>query len=181
MITDKDTFTKQIVEGWTVKELQAYYGLSRSQIYAYKKKWDLSGLTPNSKQRCHDTGVKVCNSCKEELTLDNFHSNGYYPSGSKKYKGTCKLCAKNQTRLGRKEKIRNILESLDRKLECERCGYNKNAAALCFHHLNPEEKDFTIAGLTTSASVEKLTNEIAKCALLCHNCHMEEHYPHLQI
>ena len=28
--------------------------------------------------------------------------------------------------------------------KCEKCGYNKYLGALEFHHLNSEEKDFTI-------------------------------------
>lgn len=26
--------------------------------------------------------------------------------------------------------------------KCQECGYNKNIAALEFHHINPDEKEF---------------------------------------
>ena len=58
--------------------------------------------------------------------------------------------------------------------ECEKCGYNKCIISLEFHHLNPEEKDFTISGKTNS--FDKLKNEVDKCILVCRNCHGEIHY-----
>ena len=57
--------------------------------------------------------------------------------------------------------------------ECCRCGYKKETKALTFHHLNPEEKDFTIGG--KSWSFERLKKEVDKCILLCANCHIETH------
>lgn len=57
--------------------------------------------------------------------------------------------------------------------ECEKCGYNKCISALHFHHLNSEEKDFTIS--SKSLSFDKLKNEVDKCILVCSNCHAEIH------
>lgn len=78
---------------------------------------------------------------------------------------------------------------LDRKImfinqlggKCSICGYNKNYGALTFHHLNPNEKEITLdMRRMSNNSMEKLQEEVNKCQLLCHNCHMELHYPHLQ-
>ena len=57
--------------------------------------------------------------------------------------------------------------------ECQICGYNKSLNALHFHHLNPDEKDFSISG--KSLSFEKLKGEVDKCILVCSNCHSEIH------
>ena len=62
---------------------------------------------------------------------------------------------------------------------CQKCGYGKCEGALQFHHLNPEEKEFTISQINfngTSMTMEKLKQEVDKCILLCANCHAEEHY-----
>jgi hypothetical protein len=56
---------------------------------------------------------------------------------------------------------------------CERCGYNKSTRALQFHHLDPNEKDFTIS--RKSYSIERLKKEVDKCILVCANCHLEIH------
>ena len=62
--------------------------------------------------------------------------------------------------------------------QCEECGYSKNYAALCFHHIDPNQKDFGLdARKLSNTKWEKLLEEVEKCKLLCHNCHMEEHYP----
>ena len=52
----------------------------------------------------------------------------------------------------------------------------KNDWKLDFHHINPEEKDNTIAYMIKSSSIEKLIEEVNKCKLLCANCHREFHY-----
>ncbi len=57
--------------------------------------------------------------------------------------------------------------------KCQICGYNKSLNALHFHHLNPNEKDFSISG--KSLSFEKLKSEVDKCILVCSNCHSEIH------
>lgn len=57
--------------------------------------------------------------------------------------------------------------------KCQICEYNKSLNALHFHHLEPNEKDFSISG--KSLSFEKLKSEVDKCILVCSNCHSEIH------
>ena len=59
--------------------------------------------------------------------------------------------------------------------KCEICGYDKCIEALEFHHLNPEEKDFSISSYST-LSFENLKKEVDKCILVCANCHREIHH-----
>jgi transposase len=56
---------------------------------------------------------------------------------------------------------------------CAICGYARSVAALQFHHLEPAEKRFAIAGRGMTRSLEALREEAAKCVLLCANCHAE--------
>lgn len=56
---------------------------------------------------------------------------------------------------------------------CEKCGYSNSMNALQFHHINPEDKDFTIGG--RNYSIDKMKREVDKCVLLCSNCHVETH------
>lgn len=61
---------------------------------------------------------------------------------------------------------------------CERCGYDRNGAALAFHHLDPAVKSFGIDLRSCSnTSWEVLVAEAEKCLLLCLNCHSEIHNP----
>lgn len=60
--------------------------------------------------------------------------------------------------------------------KCGICGYNKTLKALEFHHLDPNEKDFTFSKWDKVAKWEKLVDEVKKCVLICANCHREVHY-----
>ena len=62
--------------------------------------------------------------------------------------------------------------------ECEVCGYNNNIAALDFHHINPEDKNFQLDSRHLSNThIDKLKQEVDKCILVCANCHREIHNP----
>lgn len=70
---------------------------------------------------------------------------------------------------------------------CSICGYNKHPASICFDHLPGYEKaEITKNGCSKrncaggmfmlyskKYNIEELIDEIKKCRLLCHNCHME--------
>lgn len=58
---------------------------------------------------------------------------------------------------------------------CEHCGYDRCTAALAFHHLGEEIKEFGISAKGNTRSWEKIKKELDKCTLLCHNCHSEHH------
>ncbi len=58
------------------------------------------------------------------------------------------------------------------------CGYHKNQAALCFHHIDPTEKSFQIdLRKCSNSSWSNLIVEADKCLLLCLNCHADVHNP----
>jgi len=92
-----------------------------------------------------------------------------YRNGRKRCK-KCNYDSLNKTR----KKYKQIL--VDYKGgKCEICGYDKCMDALDFHHINPEEKDFTISS-SHNNNIEKLKGEVDKCILVCANCHREIHY-----
>jgi len=77
---------------------------------------------------------------------------------------------------------------VERKLElvnsiggvCSKCGYNKNLAALHFHHLKDKKFGIDIRKISNTKMLT-LKEEVVKCILLCANCHAEEHNPHMNI
>lgn len=65
---------------------------------------------------------------------------------------------------------------------CSICGYEKNLAALAFHHLDSTEKDFKLDMRSLSnRGLKMILAELDKCILVCHNCHSELHNPHLDL
>ena len=60
--------------------------------------------------------------------------------------------------------------------KCSRCGYAKNLTALAFHHLGGKEFQLDVRSLS-NRNIDPIVKEVAKCALLCHNCHAKLHNP----
>jgi hypothetical protein len=59
---------------------------------------------------------------------------------------------------------------------CVKCGQS-HPAALCFHHLDPSTKSFTIDGrVFGNFKWDKIAEELKKCELLCYNCHQITHF-----
>src|SRR4051812_28815819 len=54
--------------------------------------------------------------------------------------------------------------------KCVRCGYDKSARALVFHHPDPKSKDFAVGTDGYTRSWKKIVEELDKCELLCSNC-----------
>lgn len=110
-------------------------------------------------------------------------------------KRVAKFCSDKCRQQNRPKEKKNTyakqeLRGRTRKLElialkggkCELCGYNANAAALTFHHLEPTVKKFQLDYRNLSnRSMVKIMEEFEKCQLLCANCHMEVHYPNLAL
>jgi len=78
-----------------------------------------------------------------------------------------------------------IIDIIGKNIECELCGYNKNFAAIDFHHKDPNKKEYGIHSLTrggknpTVKSIELLKKELPKCMIVCSNCHREIHSKYL--
>jgi hypothetical protein len=68
---------------------------------------------------------------------------------------------------------RDILNAVKVEIGCKRCGYNEHPAALHFHHVRGP-KLFNI-GRSMGYSAAVMEAEIAKCDVLCADCHHAEH------
>lgn len=66
-----------------------------------------------------------------------------------------------------------ILEK--KKAGCFNCGYNRYVGALEFHHIDPSTKSFSIGSNAAGKNLNEILEELAKCVLLCSNCHREVH------
>jgi len=79
----------------------------------------------------------------------------------------------------RKKQIREWMRQMKEGMACSKCGLSgmENAWALEFHHKNHEDKDTIVSSLVSAGSSKKrILEEIAKCEVICSNCHRKEHY-----
>lgn len=86
----------------------------------------------------------------------------------------CTTCCTEYAR-GRSHRTRNFLRVYKSRSCCQSCGYSKCPDALVFHHRDPAAKLFSVA-VYGNRSLVAVQAEIAKCDLLCSNCHAELHY-----
>jgi hypothetical protein len=85
-----------------------------------------------------------------------------------------------------KETIAREVRGLKSK-GCSVCGYAKNYSALSFDHIDPSTKYRSRTGkvvqpsdmleVSKQYSDKTILAELAKCIVICANCHMEKTYP----
>jgi 5-methylcytosine-specific restriction endonuclease McrA len=75
-------------------------------------------------------------------------------------------------RSGQKIKVRAVAAAGG---ACRGCGFDAPVDALEFHHLDPTAKEFGISVDGVPRSWARVEAELAKCVLLCANCHRETH------
>ena len=104
----------------------------------------------------------------------------------------CKKCENRRRHLTRKltpkyrqqsracqKRLKKKLLELSNKAKsggCIVCGYNKTPSAMDFHHLGDKDRN-----VSSCKSVKQLQEEIAKCVVLCANCHRELHAGAIEI
>ena len=82
-----------------------------------------------------------------------------------------KIAQKN----ARKEGVRIWLREYKETLACLTCGEN-HPATLDFHHRDSSTKKYTISSMPGRGHrPERILEEIAKCDVLCANCHRKLH------
>ena len=132
--------------------------------------------------------TKKCSRCKARRSVSEFNKNATRKDGVVE---ACKKC----TRIyGKKHYLENkayyinkAKQATDRlkfrvmeikaRAGCLHCN-ERHPACLLFHHRNPDEKLFTICDSVFGAGQawNKIEAEIAKCDILCANCHAKEHF-----
>lgn len=70
----------------------------------------------------------------------------------------------------RREKFRFIVRKA-KDVPCSKCGLRFHFSAMDFHHRDKNEKLFEIGDIRLFSSEKKLLEELAKCDVLCSNCH----------
>ena len=130
--------------------------------------------------------MPLCKICNVEKPLLEFYIRNHEKQVATSY---CKKCNKEKVKQWRKtpegkvkfkaqdEKIRSKTKAWlteERAKGCEKCN-DVRPYVIDFHHLNPEEKTFTV-GATNRWTKTQLEKELKKCCRLCANCHREFHY-----
>jgi len=123
--------------------------------------------------------MKRCSRCGEVKCLDDFHR---FRGGHQSW---CKPCrrsydsAYHQTVKERRLEQKRVLHSrfdlwyagLKTDKKCADCGNVYHPAAMHWHHLPGHLKEGNVADFAQRHNATRVTREIAKCELVCANCH----------
>jgi len=114
--------------------------------------------------------AKNCPRCeRENLPLTEFYVRSRKAHDPYTY---CKSCAKKRAAERVQEIKRQAIEY--KGGHCQICNYDRRPAALHFHHLDPNIKEFEISRIR-SRHLNSMREELDKCILICSNCHAELH------
>jgi hypothetical protein len=118
---------------------------------------ELTSYTKNTTKK--DGLNSICKSCQNAYTRDHYSKNkAYYKSKSKQHR----------------DRLRTITDRL-KDVPCMDCGVKYPPYVMDFDHRDPKDKSFTVASAQSQSLVssDRLEEEIAKCDVVCSNCHRE--------
>jgi hypothetical protein len=100
--------------------------------------------------------------------MREYQRNHYVPKKRLPRTGTGKTFHQNV-----KDYIDNVKVQIGKCADCEMPCEDWNVMMFAFDHLDPAQKSFGLskAQKQKNCSQELIDNEIAKCELVCHNCH----------
>lgn len=132
-----------------------------------------------------------CVVCKRDKPEDEFNWKNKSKGLKKNYCRECDKIIKKRHYENNRSKI--IQENIERHnnnrlrfnewkktLSCRRCG-ECDVACLDFHHMDPQQKDLSIADLLGNNSFKKIAKELTKCVCVCRNCHAKIHHYNLVV
>jgi len=172
-IMTKELLEQFIGQNISANKIAKQLNVSLSTVRHYLKKHNIKTNYISFKDRVKQDITlikeKHCPFCSQTKPASEF----YLRRDGTNFSPYCKPCTGKQTLLRQRKFKTQCVEYKGGK--CIKCGYNKYIGALDFHHLDPSQKDFTIAATKLWKLNDLVIKELDKCVLLCSNCHREEH------
>lgn len=123
--------------------------------------------------------MQQCSKCDKEKPLTDF-SNRKSRKGEIQKHRICKPCltqGKKEWLHNKQQELRSYIFNYLLDKQCVICGL-KDILVLEFDHRNPKEKSFNIgkacAGKDFVVKLDELIAEVAKCDVMCRNCHQRK-------
>lgn len=164
---DADDLRPLVEQGLTLREIAARVGRAPSAVGNALKRLEL-GPTEHM-QRVHAVRAARSQGQTEIELVCRKHGRTRFKILSTGVR--CKRCSSVAV-AGRRRRVKQILVG-EAGGSCRICGYDRDPRALEFHHVDPRQKSFAVAGSGMTRSIAAAREEVAKCVLLCSNCHAE--------
>ena len=114
--------------------------------------------------------TKVCRNCNEELPVTKFKKRSGRQANQRFT--MCNRCLYVRYSRPNIEKKTRIIQQYKVSTGCADCGFDTHPMALQFDHRPSTEKKFNIGEQIGNKSMDDLWAEIAKCDVVCANCHV---------
>ena len=119
--------------------------------------------------------TKWCRHCEQTLPIDSFCIRRSSPDGRNIY---CKPCASRPER-ARAKQVSLLRARADRRAvlvqlkqqPCMDCEGSFPSVCMQFDHRDPSSKRQKVSDFGRGGTMEKFMAEVAKCDLVCANCH----------
>jgi hypothetical protein len=126
-------------------------------------------------KRTFDGITRNCRQCYQDKLQRRYAESGYHErqaEKSKQWRERHPEKYREAYRRDQEEKKQILLDA--RQGGCIRCG-EKDPSCLDFHHRNGKIDKLGHIGVFRKFGTQRLLNEIAKCDVLCANCHRKYH------
>ena len=151
-----------VERGASVREIAREVDRSPATVRHWLRRYGLKTQPARYAPRGAHAGARVLRECARHGWVEFSRQRGSF---------RCPRCAAEAVSERRRAVKRILVEEAGGR--CARCGYDRCAAALHFHHLQPARKAFSLGGGGTVRALSRLRSEARKCVLLCANCHAE--------
>jgi len=164
---DPDELRQLMAAGATVREAAAHFRCGYSTIRYWLRKLRIETQRMQrlreSKAGIREGMARVVMTCPEHGEVEFFRR----PDGNYR----CSKCRTASVTAWRRRVKRKLIDRAGGR--CVLCGYNRQPAALHFHHVDPTTKSFLLSRHGVTRSFAEAAVEADKCVLLCGNCHAE--------
>lgn len=160
---DRSTLERLAAAGASLQVIGNELERSVATVRYWLQKWDIERPVRSRRADPASAPAIIDRPCRRHgLTNFCLERRGYY---------RCMLCRQERVSEWRRRVKRTLVNEAGGK--CFLCGYGRCTAALQFHHLDPSQKTFALSDDGVARNIALARAEVAKCVLLCANCHAE--------
>jgi hypothetical protein len=156
-----------IGEGLSIAAMADRLDVHRSTVGYWLGKHELR--TAHALRRDDGRRAKAAGRATVRMTCLHHGETEFWMEGRGTYR--CLACRRERV-ADRRRRVKEILVS-EAGGSCRMCGYSRCLAALHFHHLDPDQKRFSMGREGVTRSLAVMREEAERCLLLCANCHAE--------
>jgi transposase len=164
---DRAELEALVALGMPIRAMAEQLGVSYTTVRHWLKRYGLS--TPRARRLAETAAARAADVESALATCPRHGLTSFGRAARGQYR--CLKC-RSEAVVARRRRVKARLVEVAGG-RCALCGYDRSAAALQFHHVDPANKAFSIAGRGVTRALSTALAEARKCVLLCATCHAE--------